>query len=141
MSTTEHHDAMLSGYLGPFFPESVRKLREQLDRLEGVNGYTLGIIATRLHGEASRDHNVTVDGYFWFWGIEFNNSDVVILIPWSQDWGKTGGTQADRSIALHVRSGSPATGDAIVERLTRLLEEEIDRLIAAEAARSKAKLN
>lgn len=139
MSTTEHTTATLPGYVGPFFPESVHRLREQFDRPEvSVNGQLLNLAAQRLHGEISRNHSHTTDGYFWFWGIEFNNGNTVILIPWFQDWEKANDTQADRSIALYVRSDSPATADAIVEQFTLFLTEEIDRQVAAEAARRQA---
>lgn len=144
MSNTQHLDATLPGYMGPFFPDSILELGKQFGRPSAaMRGTILRMVARRLGGDTSRDHSVTSDDYSWFWGVEFNNAAIVILIPWAQDWDMYDGTQTDRSCALYVRSAREDLGEGIIKikRLTELLKQQTDQLTADERARSNAPLN
>ena len=117
MSKQQHHDALLPGYHGPFFPPSVDHLRETIDANDSCNGEWLGAVARTVNGHISRDNATTSDDYSWFWGLHFGppNAEVVVLVPWAQDWGKKDDTQADRSIAVYTRGVDEATADRVLQ--------------------------
>lgn len=61
-----------------------------------------------LVGPPDATRPCTDDGYVWFWGLRFclGDSQLLVLMPWKQNWEVVDGPGLDRSIAACVR-GSP----------------------------------
>lgn len=119
MSNTQHLDAILPGYDGPFFTPSLDGLHEQHDRAGIRNGIWLQIVGGRIDGYDRFERVTTSDHYFWFWGLVFRRGagEVIVLIPWGQDRDQHDGTKRDRSIAVHTRNVDEATADEVVSEL------------------------
>jgi hypothetical protein len=117
VSNKKHTDAILAGYDGPFFPASVDDLRKQLDEVGRYNGDWLKKAGDTIDGFVGEvDRPTTSDGYVWFWSLEFScgSGKVTVLIPWSQDWEQSDGTQGDRGIAVHTKNTDEATANEVV---------------------------
>lgn len=121
MSNKEHPDAILYGYRGPFFPESVKSLHQLLYRNQSLSltGTVIieMLIGTPLNIRVERLR--TADSYTWFWCLVVRKyrTEIVIALPWTQDFSKSDGTQSDRHIALYTKG--------------RVSDEEIDEIIGS----------
>jgi hypothetical protein len=94
-------------------------------RLDGVCALLLDELGKRLAGYVSGHRPTTSDKYSWFYGLQFDagvTGVVLITIPWSQDWDKADGTQAERSIAVYLKS------DATVEHAVAVLQGLVTEL-------------
>jgi len=113
----------LPGYEGPV-AVNAKELQDTIDRIPGFGFEILKVAARQAKPLRRIFRPTTDDGYAWFWGVEFNlhYGAVAILIPWSQDWNKTDGSGADRSIAAYVKGdvGSTEIRD-LIYRLTSAL--------------------
>jgi len=97
----------LDGYQGPV-DVSTKDFQDILDNIskrDGFNGEFLENISKKIPSFMEIDRPTTNDKYSWFWGIHFATSkgEVVVLIPWSQDWGKKDGSQSDRAVAIYTK--------------------------------------
>jgi hypothetical protein len=110
----------LKGYEGPL-PVDTNRLRDTLD-LGSFSGDLLNQAYQKVPGHIRQFRPRTDDGYSWFWALLFRvgGGEVAILIPWSQDWAKKDGSQADRAIAVYT-SGTVQEGE-VAELLTKLDE-------------------
>jgi hypothetical protein len=134
VSTKQHREATLGGYDGPFFPASLKELRRQLD-VRMFGGSTLVQAGQAIEGYTDVRQYQTRDGYDWYRGLRFESQAglVLVLIPWSLDQKKAGGTLADRSIAVHTRRCSEDEVDRIVQELARAIERLNQEIDAQEA--------
>lgn len=126
MSKMCHWDAKLEGYRGPFYPWGVGRLAERLNGT--MNGASLRKIGEKLPdsaGFAGLRRPISTDGYPWFWALVFNPKgegydEVLIAIPWAQDWEETDGVRWDRSIAVYIQGSG--NGEQIIEILRQLID-------------------
>ncbi len=102
----------LHGYNGPVCATEV--LQNICDENEGehLDGNVLEEVARRIEGYKERTRPTTIDGYGWFWALSFltEGGEIMILIPWAQDFDKTDGSKFDRAIAVYTK-GSAAEGE------------------------------
>jgi len=133
MSNQQHPNARLDGWEGPFFPANLDELHAQLDIGNQSGGWLFSVLHT-LPGFVQGQSVVTTDDYAWFYAAHFafHGGDVLVLIPWSQDWDKADGTQRDRSAAVHIRAEAPDPGGVAV--LIHDIAEAMARRNAADAA-------
>lgn len=122
MSGRKHFKAELLGYNSPIFPEGIQALNSAVDRAF-INQIILADIGRSIKGFRRLNTDVrTQDSYFWFAGLEFNISgekQILVAIPWQQDWDKKSRLQLDRSIAFYPR------GVMITVEVASLLEKLI----------------
>ncbi len=130
MSNERHAEANLDDFDGPFFPPAVDELLEHLDRVVGPNGQWLENAAQHVEGFSRRIRATTSDDYNWFWSLEFvkDSGKVAILIPWSQDQGKTDGTQSDRSIAVYAQGVDEAAAEQVAQQFALVVERRLHRV-------------
>jgi len=124
----QRHQASLPGHNGPYFPETLDRLVRVLEECQ-PNGQVLELAAQTVDGFLGTEFTTTSDGYSWFAGLRFTVSkphssgqpkeagQIVILIPWSQDYARQDGTSADRSIAVY------ATNDDLTAAAATLVQD------------------
>lgn len=104
--------ANLLGYDGP--ADLVEELRQVLEP-QSFNGVQLEWACERIRGFKEKEITEitksprTEDGYNWFWSCRFEirlGREVMILIPWAQDWKKTDGSKFDRAIAVYTKGSA-----------------------------------
>jgi CHAT domain-containing protein len=111
--STQRHQTLLPGHNGPYFPGTLDRLARVLEEYQ-IDRYTLESAARAVGGFLGEEFTTTSDGYSWFAGLRFAVSQphspggqeeagqIVILIPWSQDFARQDGTSTDRSIAIYT---------------------------------------
>ncbi|MFZ2188867.1 MAG: hypothetical protein WAV73_04865 [Candidatus Moraniibacteriota bacterium] len=116
MSRTLFTEAKLEGYSGPM-DISTSQLQDCLDSMGPKSGETMDKIGRGIADYIEPFHPVTSDGYCWFWGGRFKTKSgaIAVLIPWSQDWKRNNGSQADRSMAVY--SQGAVTKEEVAEEL------------------------
>lgn len=123
MSKKQHSDATLEGWNGPFFPESLKQIRETQNNRNIKNGDLLEKSGKRVCGFRGIYRPQTSDGYFWFWGLVFLRlfGQAAVLFPWAQDWNAEDGDQSDRSIAIYTKGY--VNVEHVIRQLTKAMEK------------------
>jgi hypothetical protein len=125
MSLEKHADARLKGWLGPYFPESIKELADawqgviaacqQLGSARNWNldtnvTYDLVIAAETVPSFDKLEEGVrTSDPYTWPWAFnfKFRKGKVKITIPHAHDRRQRDGSAFDRSPAVYVQGSVP----------------------------------
>lgn len=104
---------------------SVERLQKFLDEHIGQTcGQDIAQSAKSVEGYLELLRPQTEDGYDWFWAPRFRTrrGEVIVLLPWSQDWDHEDGSQSDRAPLVFTRGNVPvATASAIVQKLAEEL--------------------
>lgn|GEM_PF-2446712 len=99
-------DTKFPEYEGPVSVTATATFQDVLEKYGGFNGGTLMAAGQKVSGFTSLGHMpLTEDGYTWFWGGNFQTASggkIAVLIPWSQDWNRRDGSQADRAVAVYT---------------------------------------
>jgi len=105
MSNTQHGEALLDDYAGPLFPGWLGLLGAQLYRGSCFELLFQHAGETVPGFQGMRRNALTSDGYYWPHVMVFRaqSGTFVILMPWQRDIAKTGGTPADRSMAVYCQ--------------------------------------
>ncbi len=121
--STKKHDTKL-GYDAPRFPSEIDAINSTYADDRRLSKAHFDQIGRRIPGFISQDNPSTEDGYVWFCGqsYRFDKGEVKILFPWAQDFEKSDGTQADRSVAVYPRGVVPSIE---LSRLLLLITEGI----------------
>jgi hypothetical protein len=123
MSMRQVPAAKLAGWEGPFYQAAINQLAEAMDGCgQQFDGVALSKIGGRVKGFVSRERLPrAADGYAWFWCLIFRvgfRKQVLVAIPWAQDWDRHDGTAFDRSPAIYLKGRvTGAEADAVVTSL------------------------
>ena len=107
MSNEKVTDAHLEDYRGPFFPESLERLHETLYGGQSLS-FSGGVLTEMVRKGSSPiqiERYTTSDEYAWFWCLiaRRGKAEVVIALPWAQDFDKSDDSQSDRHTALYTQ--------------------------------------
>ncbi len=124
-------DATLEGYGGPFFLPYFGWYMDE--PRSPMNAFTLEERARAVSEHFVETKRITTsDGYVWFWGLFFQipaddgDHEIVVALPWCQDWGESEGTASDRYPAIYV---TPNVTVGEVSRLLKLLAGTSDDVV------------
>lgn len=126
----------LRGYKGPFFPgKSIVFLNDVYEHFIEGRGERLQRAVERIKSFKELVYDVkTCDGYDWYRGARFaveslfgrSDGEVMVLFPWKQDFGRTGGTASDKSISVYTAG---RVSSRKVRRILRKIGKELERRV------------
>lgn len=105
------HTALLKGWDGPVFPESLEGLRVAQVENQVLTWAELREAGNLASGFFHSDKPMTSDRYFWYLALYFfqGENKAAVLFPWHQDHNAE--NKSDRSIAVYTK------GEVDLERL------------------------
>jgi hypothetical protein len=128
MSLQQHTEALLEGYVGPYFPLVVDELHKTLNATKIEDEERLKAVAERVDSYTEATRPTTSDGYAQSLALHFQRGtrkEIVILLPLAQDGKKENNYPSDRSIAIYVLGRrSQRVVDAVVEDFIHELTKE-----------------
>lgn len=132
MSKKKMAEATMEMWDGPFFTSQV----DSLNDLWGKDGSpNWAQIEAWVRREFQKEFDsmirpTTTDGYTWYVaiGLVVEHFEILIALPWGQDWEVSDESKADRSIAVYCNAECAETVlqpflDGFAEKFTKLVQE------------------
>jgi len=109
--------------------KALQKLRDVLETAQIANKASLEWTAEKILPHYSYvgklESPITEDGYLWFCGCIFAlpHGEMVILVPWSRDWGLNESNLHNRTVTVYVRGERiPGEIDSVLQQFAETIK-------------------